>query len=195
MAKWAKSLNQKKDLAKASQVRDAPSISSTSSTSEASLSTKGSEDIAFSMMQKKLNPSAMSLSSSKNNSSGLAGLASYGSDSEDDSNAVSAAAAATDSSQLTDWSTLACLLCKRKFGTREKLEKSVIDSPGHGRLGGHYFHAWCTSVRPSQKQKRSTADTMCEDNDRLLAVAWWVILNSLNLFTSVFVWYNLLIFP
>ena len=54
----------------------------------------------------------------------------------------------------------------------------TIDPPGHSRIGGHYFHAWCPSVRPSQKQKRAATDTMCEYNDRLLAVAWWVILNS-----------------
>ena len=67
---------------------------------------------------------------------------------------------------------------------------------GHGRIGGHYFHAWCPYVRP-KKQKhaatltlvpenkiRATTDTMCEDNDHLLVVAWWVILNSLDLYFS-----------
>ena len=53
-----------------------------------------------------------------------------------------------------------------------------------------------TSVRPSQKQKRATmltlapgkqktratTDTMCVDNDHLLAVAWWVTLKSPDLF-------------
>ena len=27
------------------------------------------------------------------------------------------------------------------------------DPPDHGRLGGHYFHPGCPSVRPSQKQE------------------------------------------
>ena len=27
-----------------------------------------------------------------------------------------------------------------------------IDSPGHGRIGGHYFHKWCPYVRTSEKQ-------------------------------------------
>ena len=31
----------------------------------------------------------------------------------------------------------------------------VIDPPGHGRIGGHYFHTWC----PSEKQKRATTLT------------------------------------
>ena len=61
-----------------------------------------------------------------------------------------------------------------------------------------------TSVRPSQKQKRATTlelvprkqnattlhattDTTCEYIDRLLAVAWWVILNSPDLL-YIFIW-------
>ena len=38
-------------------------------------------------------------------------------------------------------------------------------------------YRWC-----SENKIRPTTDTMREDNDHLLAVAWWVILNSLDLF-------------
>ena len=45
------------------------------------------------------------------------------------------------------------------------------------------------SVRPSEKQKHAETLTlvpgkqnMRENNDNLLAVAWWVILNSLDLY-------------
>ena len=38
----------------------------------------------------------------------------------------------------------------------------------------------CTSVLPSEKDKRPTTDTMSEKNENLLAVAWWVILNSVD---------------
>ena len=33
------------------------------------------------------------------------------------------------------------------------LEMSTVlrGSPGHGRIGGHYVHAWCPYVRPSHK--------------------------------------------
>ena len=32
-----------------------------------------------------------------------------------------------------------------------------IDPPGHGRIGGHYFHTWCPYVRPSvTKTKNAT---------------------------------------
>ena len=65
---------------------------------------------------------------------------------------------------------------------------SLLDPPGHGRIGGHYFHTWCPSVRHKSKNslqslgrglENKTTYTMRENNDRLLAVAGWVILNSL----------------
>ena len=74
--------------------------------------------------------------------------------------------------------------------------KLVFDPPGYGWIGANYFHAWCPYVRLSvTKIKTScnanvgarkikygaTTDTFCEDNDHLLAVAWWVTLNSLDL--------------
>ena len=49
-----------------------------------------------------------------------------------------------------------------------------IDPPGHGQIGGHYYHAGCPYVRPSQKQIHATTDTMHENNDHLLAGAWWI---------------------
>ena len=54
----------------------------------------------------------------------------------------------------------------------------IFDPPGNGRIGGHYFHTWCPYVRPSQKWKCATKDTMRENNDHLLAEAWWVTLKS-----------------
>ena len=33
------------------------------------------------------------------------------------------------------------------------LNTSIIDPPVQGRIGGHYFHAWCPYVRLSQRQK------------------------------------------
>ena len=48
---------------------------------------------------------------------------------------------------------------KQEFGS------CIFDPPGHGRIGGHYFHTWYPSVRPYKKQKRATTDTMRENND------------------------------
>ena len=56
-----------------------------------------------------------------------------------------------------------------------------IDPPGYGRTCGHYFHAWCPSVR-HKNEICATTDTMCKYYDQLLAVTWWVTLNSLDLF-------------
>ena len=59
--------------------------------------------------------------------SGLARLTGYGSDSAEEgdqgNSAGSASASNLDEQQLTDWSKLACLLCKRQFPSREKLTK------------------------------------------------------------------------
>ena len=53
----------------------------------------------------------------------------------------------------------------------------TIDPPGHGRIGGHYFHTWCPYVRTSVRHKnenalqrpenkiRATKKTMRENND------------------------------
>ena len=46
-------------------------------------------------------------------------------------------------------------------------QNRFFDPPGHGRIGGHYFHTWCPYVRPSvrpyvcpsEKQKHATTLT------------------------------------
>ena len=62
---------------------------------------------------------------------------------------------------------------------RQNAQSAVYD-PGHGRIGGHYFHALCPSV--TKIKMRATKDTMCENDDHLLAGAWWVTLKSSDLF-------------
>ena len=44
------------------------------------------------------------------------------------------------------------------YPPKPQSNKWSIDPPGHSRIGGHYFHAGCPSVRPSQKQKRYNAN-------------------------------------
>jgi len=145
MEKWAKTLNQK--AAKAhqplqqqqppqQQMQQAISIGMTSASaplSNDSINILGAganksttEDIAFSMLQSKNDreqPTAASAAASK--SSGLARLTGYGSDDDDDDNG------GMDDSQHTDWSKLACLLCKRQFPTRDKLTKHNEKSDLH----------------------------------------------------------------
>ena len=70
----------------------------------------------------------------------------------------------------------------------ESDHKNTIDPPGPGRIGGNYF-SHMVSVRPSVTQKtrynanvdgseNKTKDPMYENNDHLLAGAWWVTLRA-----------------
>lgn len=133
MEKWAKTLNQKKEKAQSAMVAAASpapaevtaAAAAAASRAKAARSGAGAEDIAFSMLNKRLS------SAGDDGSGGLADLAGYGSDSEEDNNASAAATgpsrlesvAAPDESQLTDWGKMACLLCKRQFPSKEKLQK------------------------------------------------------------------------
>merc|ERR1719193_2003633 len=88
---------------------------------------KATEDLAFSILQQKERES-------REGSTGLPGLIGYGSDEEeerekkrDDSRAGMEVAEL----QLTDWGSLACLLCARQFQTREKLQKHNTMSDLH----------------------------------------------------------------
>ena len=114
MERWAKSMNQRKEATKTPVTKEAISVSGSNRSSSS-----GAEDIAFSMMLNKKS------TQSKPGSSGLAGLASYGSDSEEETGIGSGAGNSkpTDETQHSDWNKLACLLCKRQFPTKEKLEK------------------------------------------------------------------------
>ena len=47
----------------------------------------------------------------------------------------------------------------------------IFDPPGLGEMDDDYFHTWCPSVCPN---------TSSNDYD----FAWWVILNSLDLFDN-----------
>ena len=102
MEKWAKTLNQRKDQSKASSVASPENSGSTSQ--------KGAEDIAFSILQRK----------EEKSDSGLPGLAGYGSEEEEEEPSSSSSLAEL---KLTDWEKLACLLCKRQFQSKEKLNK------------------------------------------------------------------------
>ena len=76
-----------------------------------------------------------------------------------------------------------------QYRAMEKNAVLLLTHQGHGRIGGHYFHTGCPSVRPyvtktitryntkhwrPENKRSDTTDTMCVDNDHLLAVAWWI---------------------
>ena len=49
-----------------------------------------------------------------------------------------------------------------------------IDPPSLLFGGDHYLRTWCTSIRHKNKI-HAAKDTMRENNENLLAGAWWVI--------------------
>ena len=119
MEKWAKTLNQKKAAA-------AANLSQTSASSNNPVHTvnigKSIEDVGFSVLSQKSKPEAEAASAGS--AGGLAKLAGYNSEEDEDgNNASSASEVVFDETQFSDWSQLACLLCKRKFPSREKLTK------------------------------------------------------------------------
>merc|ERR1719211_784041 len=117
MEKWAKTLNQKKDAAKSALSQPLQQQVQVS---------KSTEDVAFSILQNR-----------DENNEGLARLSGYGSDSAEEDNSNSAANSANSAAntieeqQFTDWSKLACLLCKRQFPSRDKLTKHNEKSDLH----------------------------------------------------------------
>ena len=65
-----------------------------------------------------------------------------------------------------------------------------FNPPGHCGIGGHHFHTWCpyvhhknrNALQRSENKMLATKNTMRENNDHLLAGAWWVTLKSPDLF-------------
>ena len=109
MEKWMKK-NNKKDQSKMAESSSQDSVGGNG---------KGTEDIAFNLLQRK-------------EEGGLAGLAGYASD-EDDADKTGAAGADMSIAELklTDWSDLKCLLCQRGFKSRDQLTKHNTMSDLH----------------------------------------------------------------
>ena len=72
----------------------------------------------------------------------------------------------------------------------------IFDPQGHGRIDGNYFDAWCPSVRCKNKNAlqrsrqgpenkiQATKDTICKNNNHLLAGVCWLTLKSPDFFQS-----------
>jgi len=145
MEKWARKQESKKEK-EAMRNGTAPAPSSSSSSSSApsvplggpcwassgdqglnlQVGGKATEDLAFSILQQKERES-------REGSTGLPGLIGYGSDEEEDREKRNDSRAGMEVAelQLTDWGSLACLLCARQFQTREKLQKHNTMSDLH----------------------------------------------------------------
>merc|ERR1719397_1750415 len=143
MEKWARKQESKKEKeamrggggsASSSSLSSAPSVPlggpCWASSGDAGLNLqvggKATEDLAFSILQQKERES-------REGSAGLPGLIGYGSDEEEEREKKddSRAGMEVPELQLTDWGSLACLLCARQFQTREKLQKHNTMSDLH----------------------------------------------------------------
>lgn len=149
MEKWAKTLNQKKEIAKQNLVAAA-------SYNTASLKTQGAADIGFAVLERKdvTIPSGMAIpSSSPPNSMQQADslVAAYGngSDSEEDAEET----VEGEEKQHVDWNKLACLLCKRQFPSKEVLVKHQQMSDLHKQNLNKWYKS--RGLDPEDAQKRT----------------------------------------
>ena len=106
MEKWAKTLNQKKQQQQPVQPQQPQQVPSGSLENT-------TEDVAFSILHNK----------QQENDSSLAKLTGYGSEDELGGPSEDNISSGLEEQQFTDWTKLACLLCKRQFPSREKLTK------------------------------------------------------------------------
>lgn len=143
MEKWAKTLNAQKDAIKGFN-KTFQSVSSSSSVGKGSeFKESATADAGYAILEKsakgnlddkKLMPPPPALGSAAAEKPHL--VAQYGGDSDSDDNDDSSgqlggSGPMIDESKLSDWSKLACLLCKRQFQTKEILIKHTQMSDLH----------------------------------------------------------------
>lgn len=134
MEKWAKTLNQKKEIAKQGIVANQYALidnsrqSATADAGFAMLEKKASlverQQAVFEVMKKeledkKLMPPPGSSKGKLDKSGGLVAAYGGGSDSDEDDEE----SARTEELRFTDWTKMACLLCKRQFPNKEALQR------------------------------------------------------------------------
>jgi len=119
MEKWAKKQKQRKEEVRSFNSANKSTVGGNTGPSSAG---KGAEDVAFNMLQRK----------EVEDEGGLTGLAGYASDNEEETEQTSYNSETSVAEfNLTDWQGLACLLCSRKFLTKEKLQKHNTVSDLH----------------------------------------------------------------
>merc|ERR1711988_1310522 len=134
MEKWAKTLNQKKEKRDTYSVPQQPP--------DVQIQKQNTEDLAFNMVLTK---------KEELSGSGLASLTGYGSADEPEEEVASMNS--VDEQQFTDWSQLACLLCKRAFPSKEKLIKHNQVSDLHKSN----MEAWHREHRPQSGAAAASA--------------------------------------
>ena len=111
-------MNQKKEKASSDSVQ--PQLPQASAAASAAANNSSVEDVAFSMMHQKRSQLVHQMEADNSSSRGMTEAAAPA------AAAASASAKASldeEEAAHTDWSKLACLLCKRAFPSKEKLNK------------------------------------------------------------------------
>lgn len=119
MERWAKTLNQKKENAKTNWTADGPAVEATATAVSGLSGISGAADAGYAILEKKALSAPVYLEEEDlSGSNGLVAAYGGGSDTEEEIEDVG-----QEERQHTDWSKLACLLCKRQFPSKEALSR------------------------------------------------------------------------
>lgn len=135
MERWAKTLNQKKEIAKQNVVAQASAMNS--------MKAVGAADIGFAVLERKENGLEIPRMPES-----LVAAYGQGSDSEDEEEGL-----AQEDKLHTDWVKNICLLCKRQFGNKETLVKHQQMSDLHKQNLADWYRS--KGLDPDDAQTRS----------------------------------------
>ncbi|XP_058802734.1 RNA-binding protein 5-like isoform X2 [Phymastichus coffea] len=146
MERWAKTLNQKKENAKTNWTAD-QSVEGGFQNSGGG--TSGAADAGYAILEKKSLATAMYLEDEDiSGNNGLVAAYGGGSDTEEEIEDVQ-----QEDRQHTDWSKLACLLCKRQFPTKEALTRHQQLSDLHKQNLENWYQV--RGLDPNDPQQRN----------------------------------------
>lgn len=159
MEKWAKSQNAQKEMMKKVMAQVIPTVTAPAVVNVA-VRESATADAGFAVLEKKTERNNLQRinDSQQTPKSGAGGLvASYGSDSEEDVADDEPTTVQALEERLTDWSKLACLLCKRQFPAKETLLKHQQMSDLHKNNLNEYVRAKGINLQsggtPQQQQQ------------------------------------------
>ena len=143
MERWAKTLNQKKENAKSNWTSDYPGVEGHQS------STSGAADAGYAILEKKnLSASVYLEDDDLSGNNGLVAAYGGGSDTEEEIEDVQ-----QEERQHTDWTKLACLLCKRQFPSKEALLRHQQLSDLHKQNLENWYQV--RGLDPNDPQQRN----------------------------------------
>lgn len=149
MERWAKTLNQKKEIAKTNVTYENPSSEFVQSSINYNSVSGGAADAGYAILEKKSLASNVYLEKEDPfSNNGLVAGYGCGSDTEDEIEDVQ-----QEDRQHTDWSKLACLLCKRQFPNKEALTRHQQLSDLHKQNLENWYQV--RGLDPNDPQQRN----------------------------------------